>query len=145
MKFFICFILLSFALIVSCTDPWGWQQPSTTYNFDQSQGEGYGHRHVDKNLYDKAHIDKFDYENAHQSGTAAGFVKGAKSDWANYQYGGEGSRSEGDTFVKSYGSSFGNGQNNGHSSGNHRNHAGANGHNFDQTNGWGNSPHYDSS
>uniref|UniRef100_A0AC34GAY6 Uncharacterized protein n=1 Tax=Panagrolaimus sp. ES5 TaxID=591445 RepID=A0AC34GAY6_9BILA len=144
LKFVIYFILLSSISTVSCSDPWGWQQPSSTYNYDHSQGEGYGHGQVDKNSYDKAHIDKFEHENAHLNGTAAGFVKGAKTDWANYQYGGEGSRAEGDTFEKSFASTFGNGQNSGHSSGNHHNHAGADGRYFNQKNGRGHSPHYSS-
>uniref|UniRef100_A0A914QNJ5 Uncharacterized protein n=1 Tax=Panagrolaimus davidi TaxID=227884 RepID=A0A914QNJ5_9BILA len=143
MKFVICFILLFSFSSVFCSDPWGWQTPSTIYNFDNSHGEGHKYGHDNERIYDKDHVNKFQHENAHESGTASGFIKGAKTDWANYQYGGEGSRAEGHSFAKSYGTSFGEGHDVGHASGKHHNHENNDGHDFSKTDGWKYSPHYE--
>uniref|UniRef100_A0A915DBD3 Uncharacterized protein n=1 Tax=Ditylenchus dipsaci TaxID=166011 RepID=A0A915DBD3_9BILA len=51
-----------------------------------------------------------DHDNAH----ANGFKKGQKSDWANYQYGGQGARADGDSYAKGYDSRHGDGHDEGH-------------------------------
>uniref|UniRef100_A0A915M695 Uncharacterized protein n=1 Tax=Meloidogyne javanica TaxID=6303 RepID=A0A915M695_MELJA len=42
-------------------------------------------------------------------GHAAGYAKGDKSDWSNYQYGGQGNKAQGDSYAKGYNSAWGDG------------------------------------
>lgn len=113
------------------------------HGYHNSEGHGYGHGHADNGIYGKDYNHDYSHGVESDGGHATGFKKGAKSDWANYQYGGEGARAEGDAFAKSYGTSFGDGSDAGHAHGHDADHAVAHGNGFNHNNQWGYLPsHY---
>uniref|UniRef100_A0AC34QPH4 Uncharacterized protein n=1 Tax=Panagrolaimus sp. JU765 TaxID=591449 RepID=A0AC34QPH4_9BILA len=113
------------------------------YGYANGHGSNFGHGHDDAGSYGKQYGHDFAHGDKAEGGNAAGFAKGAKSDWANYQYGGEGSRAEGDAFAKSYGTSFGDGHDAGHAYGHGANHVDGHGAADAHNAGWGHAaPHF---
>uniref|UniRef100_A0A914PXX9 Uncharacterized protein n=1 Tax=Panagrolaimus davidi TaxID=227884 RepID=A0A914PXX9_9BILA len=140
--------ILNAALASGSFNPWGgswggheWGA-APYYGYANSHGDGYGAGHDDHGVYDQGYGHKYGHDDAHDGGSATGFAKGAKSDWANYQYGGEGARAEGDSYAKGYGTAFGDGHDVGHVGGGHHGHDDVHGHGYGHSNGWGYAPHH---
>uniref|UniRef100_A0A7E4WBP6 Holotricin-3-like n=1 Tax=Panagrellus redivivus TaxID=6233 RepID=A0A7E4WBP6_PANRE len=113
-----------------------WHAPAH-YATHGSHGSGYGAGHDAADDWANKHGSKWGHDNAHVGGDAAGFAKGQKSDWANYQYGGEGNRAEGDAWAKSYGNAFGDGHDAGAAAGGRLGHGDAHGQGWAGHNAWG--------
>uniref|UniRef100_A0AC34R568 Uncharacterized protein n=1 Tax=Panagrolaimus sp. JU765 TaxID=591449 RepID=A0AC34R568_9BILA len=145
------FVLLALTASVLASDigyghgyfPWsgGWHA-APYYGYANGHGLNYGHGHDDADVYGKNYGHDYAHDDNDRREQAGGFAKGAKSDWANYQYGGEGSRAEGDAFAKSYGTNFGDGHDAGHAYGHGADHLDGHGAAFAHDSGYGHAPHY---
>lgn len=141
------------SLVIGLWEPHGWGDHGLhhgdhpyghhdTHPEWHSHNDGHGH-HGDwghDNHHDAGWKDHHNHGDHQEGGHAAGYAKADKKDWANYQYGGEGQKANGESWADGFHKSHGDGYHDGHQSGHGYDHGADHGDahhgDWDQSGSW---------